>query len=724
MPASPLRHPLRLPRRAAPTAAADLPGRRSRAAERGQVIVIFAGGIVLFMLLLAVVVDVSWYWANTLRVQRAADAAALAGAVYLPGNVGTAVSTARAEATKNGYVNGTNAVVTPTQDTNNNRQLNVTVSANVGTFFMRVIGISSIAASRSSKAEYVLPVPMGSPENYYGVYGLVRTQGGGTTTYTNGVTGWVDFATTKGTNAWGTPDNVYTSNDARAASSTDGQVQQWGFTTGISFPGNLSSIRGVEVAVEARTTAGTSCQVRTELSWDNGSSWTSGSGTGVKTVPAAGLTTTDPATPYYAMGGATDLWGRSSWSAANFSASNFRIRLTNRKPSSCTGTTQVDYVRIRVHYQTSTFVPDANLTGPQGQTLTPRGFWAEMLSQGAETISGDAYLPFYDTRTSGTNAKYNQQQYYNYAVEVPPGATGGSVWLYDPGFCAGDLQLGLGDNWVSGNSPVSAFYDLYNSQNTPYNLNDDTLVASSGTTFRRSSGTDGDLTASTSDTPGPSGCGSYHLGWYQLASGLSGGSGGTVYRLHTSTVDPTDVNDQKGTNARNGFAIYVSASGGTGSPRVYGIGAMEMFTPLPGGQSSEFYLAQIEAVHAGKTMEIRLWDPGDTNQDANIQILAPSSGGWGAASFTYTAARGTTNSGATACNSTAGSGSSVVTYASGASRFNGCWLTILIPIPPTYAAPQDGWWKIRYNMTGSSTATDITTWEVNIRGNPVHLKVP
>ncbi len=47
-------------------------------------IVIFAGGIVLFMLLLAVVVDVSWYWANTLRVQRAADAAALAGVVWLP----------------------------------------------------------------------------------------------------------------------------------------------------------------------------------------------------------------------------------------------------------------------------------------------------------------------------------------------------------------------------------------------------------------------------------------------------------------------------------------------------------------------------------------------------------------------------------------------------------------------------------------------------------------
>ena len=80
---------------------------RDQTRERGQVIVIFAGGILLFVLLLAVVLDVSWYWANTLRVQRAADAAALAGAVLLPGRVDTgtdyAYLRARNEATKNGY---------------------------------------------------------------------------------------------------------------------------------------------------------------------------------------------------------------------------------------------------------------------------------------------------------------------------------------------------------------------------------------------------------------------------------------------------------------------------------------------------------------------------------------------------------------------------------------------------------------------------------------------
>ena len=42
-----------------------------------------------------------------------------------------------------------------------------------------------------------------------------------------------------------------------------------------------------------------------------------------------------------------------------------------------------------------------------------------------------------------------------------------------------------------------------------------------------------------------------------------------------------------------------------------------------------------------------------------------------------------------------------------------------------HRARRPGWWKIRYNMTGTgSSATDITTWQVEIRGNPVHLILP
>ena len=172
------------------------------------------------------------------------------------------------------------------------------------------------------------------------------------------------------------------------------------------------------------------------------------------------------------------------------------------------------------------------------------------------------------------------------------------------------------------------------------------------------------------------------------------------------------------------------------------MGAMQMFTPLSstgGATSSEFYLAQIDGAHEGKTVEIELWDPGDTSPlTANLEILVPGSGGWTPALLDYTARAGTSNSSAnSACNSNAHTNwPTIVTEATGAQpgEFNGCWLTISVKIPTGYgsactvsgnpAACHGGWWKIRYNMSGTGTSNDVTTWKVSIRGNPVHLKVP
>ena len=56
--------------------------------------------------------------------------------------------------------------------------------------------------------------------------------------------------------------------------------------------------------------------------------------------------------------------------------------------------------------------------------------------------------------------------------------------------------------------------------------------------------------------------------------------------------------------------------------------------------------------------------------------------------------------------------------------YNGCWLTIDVTIPSTYTAQQSGWWKNRYNMSGSGTSSDVTTWTAKDPGNPVHLVLP
>ena len=146
-------------------------------AARGQVLIIAGGIMVVLIALVGLVVDLGWYQDNVLRVQRAADAAALAGVVDLPAKVPTAYGLAIDEATKNGYVDGTGpTVVTPTQDSGNPRRLNVTISTTIDTFFLRVIGLSTLPITRSSSAEFILPIPMGSPLNYYGV-GCLDTNG-------------------------------------------------------------------------------------------------------------------------------------------------------------------------------------------------------------------------------------------------------------------------------------------------------------------------------------------------------------------------------------------------------------------------------------------------------------------------------------------------------------------------------------------------------------------
>ena len=151
---------------------------------------------------------------------------------------------------------------------------------------------------------------------------------------------------------------------------------------------------------------------------------------------------------------------------------------------------------------------------------------------------------------------------------------------------------------------------------------------------------------------------------------------------------------------------------------------MEMFTPLPANMSSTFYLAQIDAQSgAGKTVEIRLWDVGDTQGlPSSLQILQPCAGTncWSAVSnMTWTAtAVATQNVGP--CPS--GNGNSITTFSGSTKMYNGCWLTIQIVVSPTYSAPQNGWWKITYSMgAGTAQAADLTTWQVDIRGNPVHL---
>src|SRR2546425_12340408 len=146
-----------------------------RREQSGQTLVIVALMLIPLLGFTGLVSDVAWYEVNLMRIQRAADAAALAGVVYLPGNVAGAQAAAQQEATKNGYADGAGGVtVTATPEALNNRILGVTVAAPVRSWFARLFGVTQFNARRNARAEFVLPVPMGSPQNYYGINVVCR----------------------------------------------------------------------------------------------------------------------------------------------------------------------------------------------------------------------------------------------------------------------------------------------------------------------------------------------------------------------------------------------------------------------------------------------------------------------------------------------------------------------------------------------------------------------
>ena len=78
----------------------------SRPHERGQILVLFAGGLVALLLIAALAFDVGMMLVERRDEQDAADAAALAGARYVLTDQAAAIGAARDIARMNGYDDG------------------------------------------------------------------------------------------------------------------------------------------------------------------------------------------------------------------------------------------------------------------------------------------------------------------------------------------------------------------------------------------------------------------------------------------------------------------------------------------------------------------------------------------------------------------------------------------------------------------------------------------
>ena len=139
---------------------------RQRPKDEGITLVWLALTLVLLIGMAGFGTDLGWLFLNTSRAQKAVDAAALAGVVNLPGFPNLAEEDAEDAARANGYdPDGADTlIVTPLDED----RLHAELQTQVDTFFLKVLGFDHFDISREATAEYVKPVPLGSPNRCFG----------------------------------------------------------------------------------------------------------------------------------------------------------------------------------------------------------------------------------------------------------------------------------------------------------------------------------------------------------------------------------------------------------------------------------------------------------------------------------------------------------------------------------------------------------------------------
>ena len=266
-------------------------------------------------------------------------------------------------------------------------------------------------------------------------------------------------------------------------------------------------------------------------------------------------------------------------------------------------------------------------------------------------------------------------------------------------------------NWSAPNCGLSitTTYNLTSATATPLDNSDDPVLAtatvdnSNAATYRNQWRPIGTITNPQA--------GRYRLQVTTLAGETTSyGSNGFAIRARFASQAPAS------------FTACTTVVGASGyrpdCPQVHGENHMGVFANLSGA-SSEFYLAQVDQVHAGKKVEITLFDPGEGSQ--MLQILEPGSNS--PVRFDWVADpcdNLSTCSGTGVMNlATHSTGQKVGPNRYSDYNFSDRKIKITLQLPPDYDPPEGGWWRVKYVV--GSAPTDRTTWSVVVTGDPVHL---
>lgn len=679
--------------------------------DDGVAVVLVALMVIPLVLFAAIGVDVAAWHSRVSYLQKSADAAATAGSVWMP-NITKATEVALDTLEMNGLVDGVDDVTVTVGEGASPTSLRVVVTDNSAKRYLsQMIGGDQVL-SRAAEAEYFLPLPLGSPLNYFGgdqaktarpvTWPIPYDWVGG------GVVG--PFTCNVGT-ASGQGLGRWTSATSYSTGFSSGAPQcLWTVVTtttpaspSTQHPTNVPcNVQQAAPAVLGRWDTAVSDDVAPTYS---ASRFSSGTGNRQcswavdRTRPATSTTRAPSNMPCNVTGELAD--GR--WTAGVYEAAHV-YRDGNPGQTLCRWTADLTAG-----------------TNPISATRSPK-FWGQIHGPGGNQTSGDAYATKCVTATNCATpdnplyvAPTDPNQGYWYVVKVPEGGGGPTtIRVFDASLTPGSLDAGTGDSTiVSGSMSFATTYRVYK-QTNPLDFNARTPVTT-GTADQNAGSCNWSLQQEAT----------FRLQWVDLCT--IDMDAGESYLVNVRSATIAGVSNSAG---RNSYALEAVTGDGSGvQPALFAYKKMVMYNNVSGGAAT-FYVAEVRPEYAGKVLVLELYDPGESSGDAWLYPMMPSTSTPGAVVSPPTSAcsfSSTRTGYPRASDLNLGGICSVRTSNSGA-LYNGHWVTIRVTIPTDYTCTEglnpeleagSCWWGIRYDF--GSSATDATTWQARVEGNPVHL---
>lgn len=364
---------------------------------------------------------------------------------------------------------------------------------------------------------------------------------------------------------------------------------------------------------------------------------------------------------------------------------------------------------------TAQYIKPVRLGSPSNQFGGPGdNFWAAINGRYTEIQQGDPYASECITHngdggpfgcSGATNTEFRPGGYY-YAVEVGAGSSDLSVEFYDGGHFVESVGCVSGNSASGTSDPsdtswrpcwsdrgVNLEYVLYEPDSTPSDPSDNTSDVCSDT-----------FPAYFTDSPSFTQRNNGHYNRWNGPNNCSVG-GSLIPGIYVLQLPPPLYEGSS--------KFGIRANVGTGpTPKVYGLLDMSIHVNFTSNQA-EPYLAEVRPEHAGKTLELDIWDLGDAPGDEEDAWITFFEADGSRPDCSWTSTNGESDPDVTNCRIDVGD-----------QRFNAEWLYVQIPIPNDYTCDPDGalpacWWKIQINS--ALQPTDRTTWTGRITGDPVRL---